>query len=101
MHITQPVQSPSERLRHAVSPELEHALLSCLEKARAKRPQTARDLAQLLRRCPAANDWTVDKAEAWWLSYERALRTGSQALSTDTDPSESFTATQDFSDQSQ
>src|SRR5882724_6554305 len=34
---------PSQRLGKPVSSELEHALLACLEKSRAKRPATARD----------------------------------------------------------
>ncbi len=98
LHVTQPVESPSDRLHQKVSSELEHALLSCLEKARAKRPQTARDLAHMLRRCPAANDWNVDKAAAWWLTYERAQRSGSQILASDEDPNATFNATQDFSE---
>ena len=45
---------PSQRLGKAISPELEAALLACLEKSRAKRPQTARDLSILLDRSPHA-----------------------------------------------
>lgn len=62
----------SERLGKPVSEELEHALLACLDKSRNKRPATARDLAQLLTRCPTAGTWTMDEAEAWWGRYERA-----------------------------
>ena len=47
--------APSQRLGKPISPELEAALLACLEKTRAKRPQTARDLAPLLDRSPHAS----------------------------------------------
>jgi serine/threonine protein kinase len=75
-HIDSLPQSPSQRLGRAVSPELEAALLSCLEKNRAKRPQTARDLAALLDRAPTAGSWTLDDAEAWWLRHERSQAAG-------------------------
>ena len=52
-----------------ISAELEHAILACLEKSRAKRPQTARDLAAMLDR--VAQDWSLDDAEAWWSRHER------------------------------
>ncbi len=67
----------SQRLGHPVSAELEHALLSCLEKSRNKRPSTARDLAQLLARCPTAGSWTADDADAWWSRHERGVVTPS------------------------
>ncbi|MFO1092457.1 MAG: serine/threonine protein kinase [Planctomycetaceae bacterium] len=62
---------PSQRLGKAVSADVEHALLACLEKSRAKRPQTARDLAQLLAKCASAGQWSVDDAENWWSRHER------------------------------
>jgi tRNA A-37 threonylcarbamoyl transferase component Bud32 len=63
--------APSKRLGKSVSNELEDALLSCLEKTRAKRPQTTRELAHLLTNCPEAKGWPVEKAEAWWGRHER------------------------------
>jgi len=71
-HVDEVPTPPSKHLGRSVSGELEHALLSCLEKSRAKRPQTARDLAQLLKKCPEAAEWSVEQAEAWWGRYERA-----------------------------
>ena len=68
-HLTAIPDSPSQRLGRPVSPELEHALLACLEKSRAKRPQTARDLSTMLERVTAT--WTLDDAEAWWSRHER------------------------------
>ena len=70
-HVDETPIAPSERLGKEVSAELEYALLSALEKSRAKRPQTARDLAQLLEKCPAANSWSIEDGDAWWGRHER------------------------------
>lgn len=71
--ITAIPDAPSQRLGRPISEGLEHAILSCLEKLRAKRPQTARDLAAMLERVPAS--WTVDEAEGWWSRHERSQNT--------------------------
>ena len=68
-HVTEPPVPPS-KLVPGLSDELEAALLACLEKSPAKRPQTARDLAGMLRRCPEAGAWTVEDGELWWSRYE-------------------------------
>lgn len=72
-HVESLPESPSQRLGQAISAELESAILACLEKSRAKRPQTARDLATLLDRAPTARSWTLDDADAWWGRHERAV----------------------------
>ena len=71
-HVKQPPVPPSERLGKEVSREFENALMACLDKSRARRPQTARDLAQLLRQCPTAGNWTAEEADAWWGRHERS-----------------------------
>jgi serine/threonine protein kinase len=76
-HITMLPASPSEKLGKAISPELESALLACLDKNSAKRPQTARDLAAHLDRAPTAHAWSVEEADAWWSRHERAKATTS------------------------
>ena len=70
-HIATPPVPPSERSRTAIPPELESALMACLEKSRAKRPQTARDLALLLSRCSESASWSIEEADAWWGRHER------------------------------
>jgi serine/threonine protein kinase len=70
-HVATPPIPPSERSRTPIPAPLENALLACLEKSRAKRPQTARDLAQLIARCPEATQWSVEEADAWWGRHER------------------------------
>ncbi|MDA0834749.1 MAG: serine/threonine protein kinase [Planctomycetota bacterium] len=71
MHLTATPEAPSKFTNQPVSPELEHALMVCLEKSISKRPQTARDLAALLKRSPQADIWSFEQAEAWWSRHER------------------------------
>jgi len=83
LHISEPAKPPSARLGKPVPEELETAILNCLEKTRSKRPQTSRDLANLLASCPAAAEWSLEKADAWWGQYERGqLASSSSATST-------------------
>jgi eukaryotic-like serine/threonine-protein kinase len=72
-HVSETPVPPSQRLGKPVPEDLENAILACLEKSRAKRPQTARDLAQRLARCPAATEWSLEDAEAWWARHDRGL----------------------------
>jgi serine/threonine protein kinase len=71
MHVTAAPIPPSQRTRTPISAELEESLLACLEKSRAKRPQTARELAQRIARSAASASWSIDIAEAWWSRHER------------------------------
>ncbi len=89
LQTSEPPQPPSVRLGHAVPEELENALLACLEKTRAKRPQTARELARLLDRCPEAREWSVDEADAWWGRYERGQLDSSPSSSSSSSSSSS------------
>jgi eukaryotic-like serine/threonine-protein kinase len=70
-HLTTPPVPPSERVRTTFPAELESALMACLEKSRAKRPQTARDLAQLIARSTEATQWSIEDSDAWWGRHER------------------------------
>lgn len=73
MHTHRIPDTPSQRLGRALNAGVEHAILTCLEKDRGKRPQTARDLSDLLER--AGTQWSLIEAEAWWRRYERGLHT--------------------------
>jgi eukaryotic-like serine/threonine-protein kinase len=79
LHISQQPTPPSERLGHPVSADLETVLLGCLDKSRAKRPQTARELALQLGRCTSAGAWSIDIADAWWNRHERGANAGETA----------------------
>lgn len=63
---------PSERLGREVDQELEHAVMACLEKNRAKRPQTARDLAALIHRLSYSDAWSINDADGWWSRHDRS-----------------------------
>jgi serine/threonine protein kinase len=82
-HVTAVPDSPSQRLHHPITAELENALMACLEKSRAKRPQTARDVTTMLNRSPAAHSWSTDDADAWWGRHERDDRTVAASASND------------------
>lgn len=79
-HLAEQPVAPSQRLGRPVPPELENAILSCLEKSRAKRPQTARDLSQQLNRCVAAAEWGLEDADLWWSRRDRGQLSATSAL---------------------
>jgi serine/threonine protein kinase len=80
-HVSVVPVPPSDRLGAPVSRELEAVLLACLEKSRAKRPQTARDLASMLTKCPTASSWSIEEADAWWGRHERGVVSNSSSTS--------------------
>lgn len=73
-HIDSTPLPPSKRMQMDVDPQLEAAIMACLEKNRANRPQTAKDLAIKLELVPKVDDWCREKAEAWWLQHEREAK---------------------------
>lgn len=73
-HVTEMPVPPSQRAPIDISQEFEDTLLSCLEKSRSRRPQTARDLSQLLRRCQPKQTWSIHDADTWWNNHERRNR---------------------------
>lgn len=82
-HVATPPIPPSERPRTPIPAELESAFLACLEKSRAKRPQTARDLALLIARCAEAKQWSIEDADAWWGRHERRQRSAIRSIPLD------------------
>jgi eukaryotic-like serine/threonine-protein kinase len=73
MHVAETPKPPSLRTGRTIVPELENAILACLEKSPARRPQTARDLALRLERCRERFQWTTDVADEWWDRHSRGL----------------------------
>ncbi len=72
-HIDAVPVPPSQRTKQPISADIDTALLGCLEKLRTNRPQTARELAQRLRRIPGFGDWSMDAADSWWDRYRSGL----------------------------
>ena len=60
----------SQRAELPIPPELDHLILSCLEKDPAKRPQSARELSRQLAEIPIAIPWSEERAEIWWSRHE-------------------------------
>ena len=64
---------PSERTNRPIPPDLESAVLACLEKDPARRPKNANAVARELEWCRSASEWNRDKARYWWREHERRL----------------------------
>jgi serine/threonine protein kinase len=91
-HVSELPVPPTQRSGQSVSPELEAAILSCLEKSRAKRPQTARDLTALLRNCALSRAWSLEEYDAWWGRHERQQARSTGPASSSVAPPDSTAA---------
>lgn len=78
--------APGKRAKVVVSSQVEDVILGCLHKSRAKRPQTARDLGQLLAKCIGQDAWTAEDADRWWGRHERGSDVALPDPSIKTDP---------------
>ncbi|HWO08917.1 MAG TPA: serine/threonine-protein kinase, partial [Polyangiaceae bacterium] len=58
--------APSERLGRAVPADLEASVLRCLAKSAGDRYPSAAELDRALAACAAADEWSADRARAWW-----------------------------------
>jgi serine/threonine-protein kinase len=58
--------APSERLGRAVPADLEAIVLRCLAKSAGDRYPSAGELERALAACAVADEWSADRARAWW-----------------------------------
>jgi serine/threonine-protein kinase len=65
-HIKNTPLPPSMLSEFPIGPDLDAAILACLEKDRANRPATADELARTLAACDVGEPWTPEAAVAWW-----------------------------------
>jgi DNA-binding NtrC family response regulator len=79
---TKPVP-PSKAADVAIPARLEQIVLSCLEKAPEKRPQSALDLWGQLGEVTFENPWNLERAESWWRENVSRSQKPSDAGNTD------------------
>lgn len=64
----------SARTPRPVPRDIEEAIMSCLEKDPARRPQTAQALMDALEASETAGIWGEAEARAWWRGFEKRAR---------------------------
>lgn len=57
---------PSQCTEMVVSPAVDKVIMTCLEKAPSKRPDSAAELSEMLQSLRIAEDWTPEHARKWW-----------------------------------
>jgi len=73
-HLHQEPVPPSERAGRAIPAQLEALITSCLAKAPADRPQSAKGMQVALASCSDVGEWTDDDAYSWWERHGPAVR---------------------------
>ncbi len=68
-HLHSVPELPSVRLGHALNPEFEALLMSCLEKDAAKRPADACELLAHLEAFNVHGQWGQEQARHWWRQW--------------------------------
>ncbi|MBX9653206.1 serine/threonine protein kinase [bacterium] len=66
-HLTDPVELPSQRVKHPIASDIEQIIVRCLDKSREKRPYIDELLAEL-NSCKDAHTWGNEEADHWWNS---------------------------------
>jgi serine/threonine-protein kinase len=65
-HLHSTPVAPSERLGRVVPADLEAIVLRCLAKSAGDRYPSAAELERALASCGAADQWSAERARAWW-----------------------------------
>jgi serine/threonine-protein kinase len=73
MHAHQKPIAPSKRAGLPVHPQLEQLVMSCLEKNPDKRPQSARELGEMLDGLSFEVPWSSERADLWWRSQPKRV----------------------------
>lgn len=70
MHAHQKPTTPSHRLGHDIHAGLEQIIMTCLEKNPDRRPQSARELGELLDALQFELPWSSERAALWWRRHD-------------------------------
>jgi serine/threonine-protein kinase len=73
-HLQTPPEPPSARLGRPLPAALEEAVLRCLEKDPARRPQSAHELGLALAAGTDSGEWTEAQAREWWRRRQHGPR---------------------------
>jgi serine/threonine-protein kinase len=68
-HVKASPKRVSEVTEYRITPELDDAVMKCLEKDPKDRFQSAGDLGEALRAIRFDDPWTTDKARDWWMLH--------------------------------
>ncbi len=72
-HLQEMPIPPGVRVGRMFAPHLEALLMRCLEKDPAARPQSARELGELLAADPLVEMWTPELRTAWWINHRKSI----------------------------
>jgi hypothetical protein len=64
---------PAVRLGRPLPPILQSVIMKCLSKEADARPQSARELRELLDSCEDVGPWTQAEAREWWANHVKDL----------------------------
>jgi eukaryotic-like serine/threonine-protein kinase len=70
-HVEIEPMPPTTRLGRPVPPILQAVVMRCLAKEPDARPQSARELRELLDGCEDVGPWTQAEARDWWANHVR------------------------------
>jgi eukaryotic-like serine/threonine-protein kinase len=73
-HVIATPKPMGEMTNRKIPAELEALIMRCLAKTPAGRPESASELARLLRALPLAGDWSDADAVDWWSDFRRKPR---------------------------
>lgn len=79
-------EPPSRVAKQPVSQGMDTIILTCLEKERSQRPQSAQELCELLSVCATQDTWTRANAEQWWKSHSDVILARSAIAAKETAP---------------
>jgi hypothetical protein len=71
-HLESAPRPPSEVARQPISNDLDRLVLACLSKVPDRRPHTALEMADALRRATVVHSWTPADSQRWWNEHDPA-----------------------------